>query len=261
MTKSNSDAEARGRRRQLSDDADFADATGEWRRILAEAWGTFLLVTAAMGGAIGVDRFPDKVTFGMAAVAPGLTVMVAIYMLGDVSGAHLNPAVTLAFAARRNFPWRRAPGYIAAQLAGALLATAFLAFIFGVTGTFGATTPAAKLGSAKAAAIELMLTAGLVTTILGASSGARNVGPNAAIAVGGYIALAGLWAGPLTGASMNPARSLAPDIVRGQFTTWWIYLVGPLLGATVAVAIEWLLKGRPTREGSQAAQGERSQRR
>src|SRR6202011_353118 len=104
--------------------------------------------------------------------------------------------------------------------------------------------------------MEALLTAGLVNTILGTASGARNVGANGAIAVGGYIALAGLWAGPITGASMNPARSFAPDFVRGNFDTTWIYVAGPAIGALVGVIFEWILKGRPTSSGAIAAQGE-----
>jgi aquaporin Z len=115
--------------------------------------------------------------------------------------------------------------------------------------------PGHGIGTLPALAIEIVLTAGLVNTILGTASGARNIGANGAIAVGGYIALAGLWAAPISGASMNPARSLAPDLIRGAFGTTWIYIVGPLLGALVAVGFEWILKGPPTPEGTRTAQG------
>jgi len=175
--------------------------------------------------------------------------------MGTVSGAHLNPAVTLAFAARRNFPWRRVPGYLVAQAVGGLGAALFLRALFGADGALGATVPAAGVGAGTAVAMEAVLTAGLVNTILGTASGARNVGANGAIAVGGYIALAGLWAAPITGASMNPVRSLAPDLVRGDLSTAWIYVAGPILGALVGVAFEWILKGRPTTAGALAAQG------
>ncbi len=191
----------------------------------------------------------------MAASAPGLTVMAAVYFMGAVSGAHINPAVTLAFAARRNFPWGRVPGYIAAQIVGAVLAVLFLRAVFGPVGDLGATVPHV-VDATRALALEAALTAGLVVTILGTAAGGRNIGPNAAIAVGGYIILAGLWAGPITGASMNIARSLAPDIVRGVFDTTWIYVAGPLAGAMIAVGFEWILKGPPTKHGSRAAQGE-----
>jgi aquaporin Z len=172
-----------------------------------------------------------------------------------VSGAHLNPAVTIAFALRRNFPWMRVPGYLVAQFTGGLLATLFLCLMFGKTGKLGATVPGDGIGNLQALAMEAVLTAGLVNTILGTASGARNIGTNGAIAIGGYIALAGLWAAPISGSSMNPARSLAPDLVRGDFTTTWIYLVGPLVGAIIAVGFEWILKGPATREGTVTAQG------
>jgi aquaporin Z len=115
--------------------------------------------------------------------------------------------------------------------------------------------PGSGVGGWKALAIEVVLTAGLVNTILGTASGARNIGTNGAIAVGGYIALAGLWAAPISGASMNPVRSLGPDLVRGDLSTTWVYVVGPLLGALIGVAFEWILKGRPTATGAIAAQG------
>ena len=241
------------RRPSAEAERDFDDPKAEWRRLFAETWGTFLLVAAAAGGAIAAETSPDKVSYGMAVAAPALMVMVAIYALGEVSGAHLNPAVTVAFALRRNFPWARAPGYVLAQLVGALAAAGFLKFIFGAAGKLGATTLGSDLTPMKGLAVEVLLTTGLVNTILATASGPRNVGPNAAIAVGGYIALAGFWAGPLTGASMNPGRSLAPDVVRGDYHSTWIYLVGPILGALLAVAFEWMLKGKPTAQGDRAA--------
>jgi aquaporin Z len=255
MAKPHSDPDSARPGDEPDADAAFSDPKREWRRVFAETWGTFLLVVAAAGGAIGAEVSPDKISYGMAVAAPGMMVMVAIYALGEVSGAHLNPAVTLAFALRRNFPWSRAPAYILAQLAGALAATLFLGIIFGLAGKLGATTPGPDITPVKALAVEVVLTTGLVNTILATASGPRNVGPNAAIAVGGYIALAGFWAGPLTGASMNPGRSLGPDLVRGDLHSTWIYLVGPILGALVAVAFEWLLKGKPTAQGARAARG------
>ncbi len=234
---------------------DFLDRRQEWRRLFAEAWGTFLLVLVAAGGGAVAAKSGGAVSLGMIVVAPGLMVMAIIYFMGTVSGAHLNPAVTLAFAARRNFPWRRVPGYIAAQIAGGIAASLFLRLLVGPAGTLGATLPGNGFGTAAALATEVVLTAGLVNTILGTAAGARNIGANGAIAVGGYIALAGLWAAPISGASMNPVRSFAPDLVRGDFATTWIYVVGPLLGALIGVAFEWILKGKPTAAGSVAAQG------
>jgi aquaporin Z len=233
----------------------FLDSSLEWRRIFSEAWGTFLLVVVAAGAGVVSARSAGAVTPAMAVVAPGLMVMAIIYFMGTVSGAHLNPAVTLAFALRGNFPWGRVPGYIAAQIAGGVLATAFLRAMFGAAGRLGATVPGPGISSLQALAMEVLLTAGLVSTILGTASGARNIGTNGAIAVGGYIALAGLWAAPISGASMNPIRSLAPDLVRGDFSTSWIYVLGPLIGAIIAVGFEWILKGPPTATGTIAAQG------
>jgi aquaporin Z len=234
---------------------DFLDNSLEWRRLFAEAWGTFLLVVVAAGAGVVAVKSNGQVTLGMAVVAPGLMVMAIIYFMGTVSGAHLNPAVTLAFALRRNFPWRRVPGYLSAQLFGGLAAAFFLWRMFGTTGAVGATMPGTGIGSGQALAIEVLLTAGLVNTILGTASGARNIGTNGALAVGGYIVLAGLWAAPISGASMNPVRSLAPDVMRGEFATTWIYVVGPILGAMIGVGVEWILKGKPTTTGTIAAQG------
>jgi aquaporin Z len=234
---------------------DFLDSTLEWRRMCAETWGTFLLVLVAAGGDVVRDLSGESLSLAMVVVAPGLMVMAIIYFMGAVSGAHLNPAVTLAFALRGNFPWRRVPGYVLAQVIGGIGAAVFLRAMFGKAGSLGATVPGIGIGGVKAMVMELVLTAGLVNTVLGTASGARNIGSNGALAVGGYIALAGLWASPITGASMNPVRSLAPDLVRGDFSTSWIYAVGPILGALVAVCFEWILKGKPTAAGAIAAQG------
>jgi aquaporin Z len=238
--------------KQLS--PDFLDPSHEWRRLFAETWGTFLLVLVAAGGGVVAARSGGAVTAGVV-VAPGLMVMAIIYFMGAVSGAHLNPAVTLAFAVRRNFPWRRVPGYVLAQLFGGVAAALFLRTLFGTTGALGATVPGSGVGSGTALAMEIVLTAGLVNTILGTASGARNIGTNGAIAVGGYIALAGLWAAPISGASMNPVRSFAPDLLRGDISMTWIYVVGPVVGALIGVAFEWILKGKPTAAGALAAQG------
>lgn len=233
----------------------FLDASLEWRRIFAEAWGTFLLVVVAAGADVVAARSAGAVTPAMAVVAPGLMVMVIIYFMGTVSGAHLNPAVTLAFAVRRNFPWARVPGYILAQSVGAIAAAVFLLAMFGTKGNLGATVPGEGISALQALAMEVLLTAGLVNTVLGTASGARNIGTNGAIAVGGYIALAGLWAAPISGASMNPVRSLAPDLLNRDLSTAWIYLIGPLAGAMIAVVFEWILKGPPTSAGAATAQG------
>jgi len=168
---------------------------------------------------------------------------------------HLNPAVTLAFAIRRNFPWNRVPGYVTAQCAGGLAASCFLQAMFGNIAQLGATIPGQGVTNVQALIMEVLLTTGLVSTILGTASGARNIGSNGALAVGGYIALAGLWAAPISGASMNPVRSLAPDLMSGDMKTSWIYVVGPVVGAIIAVNFEWMLKGKATAAGTTAAEG------
>jgi aquaporin Z len=234
---------------------DFFEPAYEWRRLFAETWGTFLLVLVAAGGGVVAARTGINVGWGALAVAPGIMVMAIIYAMGAVSGAHLNPAVTLAFALRRNFPWRRVPGYVCAQLLGGVLAALFLRAILGTAGKLGATLPGPGIGVLKALAMEILLTTGLVNIILATASGARNIGTNGAIAVGGFIALAGILGMPVSGASMNPVRSLAPDLVRGDFSTTWIYLAGPFIGAAIGVGFEWILKGGPTKAGTLAAQG------
>ncbi len=236
----------------------FLDTKLEARRLFSELLGTFFLVLAGAGGAAVHYWKPDEVTTAMAVIAPGIMVMAAIYFMGAVGGAHLNPAVTFAFSLRRNFPWKRVPGYIAAQFVGGIFAVYFLRLIFGEIANHGGTVPSPELTPMAAFLLEAALTMGLVSTILGTASGARNIGTNGAIAVGGYIALAGMWSAPATGASMNPIRSLAPDILRGDFSTTWIYIAGPFLGALIGVAIEWALKGEPTAFGTEAAQGEPS---
>ena len=240
---------------QASTAPDFLESAHEWRRMFAETWGTFLLVVVAAGADVIGAQSGGAISLGMKVVAPGMMVMAIIYFMGTVSGAHLNPAVTLAFAARRNFPWARVPGYITAQIVGGVAAASLLRAMFGTEGLLGATTPGWGVTVFTALAMEILLTTGLVSTILGTASGARNIGSNGALAVGGYIALAGLWAAPISGASMNPVRSFAPDLIRGDLNTTWIYVVGPLLGATIAVGFEWILKGKPTAAGALAARG------
>ncbi len=235
---------------------DFLEPAHEWRRLFSEGWGTFLLVVVAAGSGVVGAQSGGAITLSMKVVAPGLMVMAIIYFMGAVGGAHLNPAVTLAFAVRRNFPWGRVPGYIGAQFVGGIAATVLLRAMFGTIGLLGATTPGPGVNDWKALVMEVLLTTGLVSTILGTASGARNIGSNGALAIGGYIALAGLWAAPISGASMNPVRSFAPDLIRGDLNTTWIYVVGPVLGALIAVCFEWILKGEPTVAGTLAAQGE-----
>jgi aquaporin Z len=234
---------------------EFVDDRLEYRRLFSEVWGTFLLVLVAAGaGVVGAQPYGSGLTLPVKVIAPGVMVMAIIYFMGTISGAHLNPAVTWAFALRGDFPWRRVPGYIVAQAIGAFPACLFLQWTIGGV-RHGATVPASGVQDWVAVAIEGVLTLGLVSVILGTSSGARNIGTNAAIAVGGYIGVVAVWGAPVSGASMNPMRSLAPDAIGGQVSTYWIYLVGPMIGATIAVGFEYILKGRATAAGARAAQG------
>ena len=235
---------------------DFQDPSQEWRRLFAELFGTFLLVLVAAGGGMMGRAFPDTISRTAAVVAPGLMVLAIILFMGKVSGAHLNPAVSVAFSLRGDFPWRRVPGYVLAQLAGAALAAWFLQGVVHVSATYGATYPAAGASALDAFLMEAVLTLGLVSVILGTASGAQNLGPVGAIGVGAYIALAGLWGSPISGASMNPARSLGPDLVGADFGAFWVYVAGPLVGAGLAGSAAFVLRGRGGgRSGSAAAQG------
>ena len=184
-----------------------------------------------------------QISLAAAVVAPGPMVMAIILFMGAVSGAHLNPAVSLAFAMRGDFPWYRVPGYVIVQLVGATLAALFLLAVFGNVGHLGATLPGAGYANWQALLMEIALTTGLVSVILGTASAAQNVGAIAALGVGGYIALAGLWAAPVSGVSMNPARSFGPALVSGDFSSYWVYVVGPVAGALIAVGFAYILRG------------------
>ncbi len=220
---------------------EFWDPKLEYRRLFSELLGTFLLVLAAAGG--GLLHAKGQVSLSAAVVAPALMVMGVILFMGAISGAHLNPVVSAAFALRGDFPWRRVPGYVIAQLAGATLACLFLFAVFGNIEHLGATLPGAGYRSWQAFLMEIALTGGLVSVILGTASEAQNAGLFGAFGVGGYIALAGLWAAPVSGTSMNPARSFGPALVSGDWTAFWAYLAGPAIGAGVALGCAWILRG------------------
>lgn len=223
---------------------DFTSRSGEWRRLTAELVGTFMLVLVGAGGGVVGALSGGAVGRTEQVVAPALMVMAIILATGAVSGAHLNPVVTVAFTLRREFPWHRIPLYILAQVAGGILACLFLWAVLGKEGHLGATLPGPHVSDLQATIVEAVLTFGLVTTILGTASGAQNVGPLSAIAVAGYIALAGLWSSPISGASMNPVRSLAPDVALWNFDHYWVYLVGPTAGMLAAVGLAYILRGR-----------------
>ncbi len=235
---------------------DFADPKQEWRRLFSEFLGTFFLVLVAAGGGMMGQAFPGTISRTAAVVAPGLMVLAIILFMGKVSGAHLNPAVSIAFALRQDFPWRRVPLYIVVQLAGAALAAWFLQSVIHVSATFGSNYPASGFSSLDAFLMEAILTLGLVSVILGTASGAQNLGVFGALGVGAYIALAGLWGSPISGASMNPARTFGPNLVGANFTDYWVYVAGPLVGAALAVGAAFVLRGAGGgRSGSGAAQG------
>jgi aquaporin Z len=224
---------------------DFWDGSYEGRRLFSELLGTFFLVLVAVGGGMVNARFGGHaVPYGAQVVAPGLMVAAIILFMGTVSGAHLNPGVSIAFAMRGDFPWKRVPAYIVAQFAGAILATLLLWALIGKQGTAGLSLPGHGISATTAMLWEMVLTVGLVSVILGTASGAQALGPLAAIGVGSYIALAGLWGSPVSGASMNTARSLGPALVLGDWTAWWAYLAGPVAGAIIAVGFAYILRGR-----------------
>ena len=235
---------------------DFRDPHKEWRRLVSELLGTVFLVLVAAGGGMMSQAFPGTISRQAAVVAPGLMVMAIILFMGKVSGAHLNPAVSVAFALRGDFPWWRVPGYIVVQLGGAALAAWFLQAVVHVSAIYGSNYPAAGYSNGDAFWMEAVLTFGLVSVILGTASGAQNIGIIGALGVGAYIALAGLWGSPISGASMNPARTFGPDLVGADFTAYWVYVAGPLAGACVAVGMAFVLRGRGGgKAGSGAAQG------
>jgi aquaporin Z len=236
--------------------ADFQDPRHEWRRLFSELYGTFLLVTVAAGGGVMGQAFPGTISRTAAVVAPGLMVMGIIMFMGKISGAHLNPAVSVAFSLRGDFPWRRVPGYIVVQLVGATLAALFLREVIKVSARYGSNYPASGYSNWQAFLMEALLTLGLVSVILGTASGAQNIGIFGAIGVGGYIALAGLWGSPISGASMNPARTFGPDLVGGNFSHYAVYVAGPIAGAAVAAGIGFILRGHGGgKSGSAAGQG------
>ena len=203
------------------------------KKLCAEFFGTFCLVFAGTGAIVINDVSGGAVTHVGVALTFGLIVLAMIYTVGDISGAHLNPAVTLGFFAARRFEFRSVPPYILSQCAGALAASALLRILFPHHSGLGETQPAGSWP--QSFILEFVLTAMLMFVILGVSTGAKEKGITAGIAVGAVIALEALFAGPICGASMNPARSLAPALVSNHPGGLWVYLVAPILGAFSAV--------------------------
>jgi aquaporin Z len=237
-------AEATHTTRQLHSMLEFGDDHYEYRRLFSELLGTFMLVFVAAGGGIVNARFGgSNIPQFILVTAPGMMVLSIILFMGAISGAHLNPGVSLAFALRGDFPWRRVPLYIVAQFIGAILATLLLVALLGKQGNAGLTLPGSGISAGTALLWEIVLTTGLVSVILGCSSGAQSVGWGAAIGVGSFIALAGMIGASVSGASMNTARSLGPAIALWRFSDWWVYLIGPPVGAVIAVGIAYVLRG------------------
>jgi MIP family channel proteins len=234
--------------RELRDEGIRKEGFDSVQRFAAELIGTFALVFAGTGAIVidaetsgGVDHVAVGMTFG-------LVIMVMIYAVGHISGAHFNPAVTLGFAVGRHFPWCDVPRYWMAQLAGGVCASLLLRGMFGTTAHLGATLPS---GSARQSfVLELVLTALLMFVITSVATDARAVGQAAAIAIGGTIGLEALFAGPISGASMNPARSLSPALVSWTWSDQWLYLAGPMLGAAIGVlAYQFVRQGGENNHG------------
>ena len=203
------------------------------KRLCAEFIGTYALVFAGTGAIVIDQASGGAISHLGVALTFGLVVLALIYTLGDISGAHLNPAVTLGFWFSRGLPRRDVLPYIASQIAGALAASGTLRMLFPHNALLGATLPAGSEG--QSFVLELLLTAFLMFAILGVSTGAKEKGITAGIVVGSVIALEALFAGPICGASMNPARSLAPALVSGHYNSLWIYLLAPILGGALGV--------------------------
>jgi aquaporin NIP len=200
------------------------------RRATAEFIGTFALVTAGCG-AIIVNAETGALGHIGIALTFGLVIMVMIAATGHISGAHFNPSVTIAFALTRHFPWREVPVYIAAQVAAAILGAGLLRGLYGLVADLGATIPSGS--TEQSLVLEIVLTFFLMFVIISVATDTKAAGQLAAIAIGGTVALDALWGGPISGASMNPARSLGPALVAGQWTAHWIYWIGPIIGAAL----------------------------
>jgi aquaporin Z len=218
------------------------------RKLFAELVGTFSLTLVAAGAPVIATAAHAPIPAAAGAAAVGMILMAMIYSIGPISGAHINPAVTFGFALRGAFHWSRVVPYWLAQIIGAVLAATLLLVIFGNIVHLGANAPAPSAGPVAAMFIEAALTLMFVLVILGTSEEAGSAGPNAAISIGATLALCGMFGGAVSGASLNPARSIGPALVSGSLGDLWVYIVGPLLGAAIAVGLDALIHGsrKPT---------------
>ena len=207
--------------------------------LAAEFCGTFGLVFIGTGALVVNEMMGGEITHVGVSLSFGLTVLAMIYAFGDVSGAHINPAVTVGFWASGRFDGRRVPGYVVAQCAGALTASGAVRMLFPAAVSLGGTMPSGS--SSQAFVLEIILTLILMLVILSVSFGAKETGMLAGVAIGAVIAFEALFAGPVSGASMNPARSLGPAIIAGEIHSLWVYLVAPVLGAILAVPLYWVI--------------------
>lgn len=205
------------------------------KKEIAELVGTFAMVFCGCGAMTINEVTGGDISHVGVAITWGLIVMTMIYAFGDISGAHFNPAVTIAFAVAKKFNWKSVPSYIIFQVIGAFLAILLLWFLFPESESFGHTYPRDGFHPYKAFVLELLLTFFLMVVIINVSTGSKEIGTMAAIAVGAVILLEAMFAGPMTKASMNPARSLAPAIVSGNLQHLWLYLTAPFIGAILAV--------------------------
>jgi aquaporin Z len=249
-------ADAVGRHFLMRFEEDTLQSRPLWIRVIIEFVGTFILVTVAAGaGVINNYAGGGPISRTAAVIAPGAAVMAMIYAWGPLSGLHINPAVTLAFTGRGVFPVRWILPYWIAQFGGAIVAGLFLQGMFGHVRD-GSNYPINKAGGEwRSFVMEMVLTAILVSIILNTATGHRSIGHNAAIAVGSTVALLGLFASPISGASMNPARTLGPDIVANDYTGWWVYIAGPAAGAMIAVMVIGAVRGIPGKSERAAAEG------
>lgn len=210
------------------------------KRLISEIIATFALVFCGTGAMVINDFTGGSVTHVGVAITFGLIVMGMIYAFGDISGAHMNPAVTIGFAYAKKFPWKEVPGYVLAQLIGAFLASGLLLYLFPESETLGATLPG--LSAMKVFIFEIILTFFLMVVIINVSTGSKEIGVVAGIAIGSIVLLEAMFAGPITGASMNPARSIAPAVVSGNLADLWIYIFAPIIGCLLAVVSCKLVK-------------------